>query len=445
MTEQDQRRAAPAGSVLADGVSGGPFYGYTIVGAAASSMVLIFSVHYSFGVFFLPLLTEFGWSRAATAGAFSLVWIAQGLLAVVMGGLNDRFGPRLVLTACGILIGSGYLLMSQVHAIWHLYLFYGLIVGAGLGGTFVPLTSTTARWFVARRGVMTGIVTAGVGVGALIGPPISSALISGYNWRTSYMILGSVTLVGVTVAAQFLRRDPGQLGLRPYGEAASSSPAESRAASLRPGGHGHGLSLGEATRTWQFWILCAVFLCYGFSLSAVLLHLAPHAVGLGFTSRDAAWLVAVIGGASVFGKVLLGSAVDRIGTQRVYLLSFVLLAASLASLALIAEFRALTMFAVVFGFAYGGLAAAHAPIVAWLFGLRQHGLIFGVSFNGWTVGCALGPIVAGHLFDAMGVYRWAFLGCAALSLLGLVLTAVLRPVSSASETIASTGLSPATT
>jgi MFS family permease len=438
MTEQDQRPAAPAASAA-------PFYGYTIVGAAAFSMVLIFSVHYSFGVFFLPLLKEFGWSRAATAGAFSLVWIAQGLLAVVMGGLNDRFGPRLVLTACGILIGTGYLLISQVHAIWHLYLFYGVIVGAGLGGTFVPLTSTTARWFIARRGVMTGVVTAGVGVGALIGPPISSALISGYNWRTSYIILGSVTLIGVTVAAQFLRRDPAQLGLRPYGEAASTSLASSQAASRRPGGHSHGLSLREAAHTWQFWILCAVFLCYGFSLSAVLLHLTPHAVGIGIAASDAAWLVAVIGGASVVGKVLLGSAVDRIGTQRVYLISFVLLAASLASLALITEFRALTMFAVVFGFAYGGLAAAHAPIVAWLFGLKQHGLIFGVSFNGWTVGCALGPIVAGHLFDATGSYRTAFLACAGLSVLGLVLTSILKPVSTASQAVTSTDLSPATT
>src|SRR5262245_65903722 len=84
------------------------FYGYTVAGAAAFIMVLVFSVQYSFGVFFLPLLTEFGWTRAMTAGAFSLVWVAQGLLAIVMRGLNDSFGPRMVLTICGVLTGSVY-------------------------------------------------------------------------------------------------------------------------------------------------------------------------------------------------------------------------------------------------------------------------------------------------------------------------------------------------
>src|SRR5262245_11021131 len=155
MPDQDARPSSPA--------EPGIFYGYTIVAAASFIMVLIFGVHYSFGIFFKPVSTEFGWTRAMTAGAFSLVWIPQGLLASVMGGLNDRFGPRLVLTICGFLIGLGYLLMSQITALWQLYLFYGVIVGAGLGGTFVPLVSTTTRWFVKRRGLMAGIVAAGVG------------------------------------------------------------------------------------------------------------------------------------------------------------------------------------------------------------------------------------------------------------------------------------------
>ena len=95
MPGQDVRRSA--------GVQPPRFYGYTIVAAASMSMVLIFSVHYAFGVFFKPMSTEFGWTRAMTAGAFSLVWISQGLLASVMGGLNDRLGPRLVLTVSGCL------------------------------------------------------------------------------------------------------------------------------------------------------------------------------------------------------------------------------------------------------------------------------------------------------------------------------------------------------
>jgi len=398
---------------------GGIFYGYIVAAAAAFIMVLVFSVHYSFGVFFLPLLNEFEWTRAMTAGAFSLVWIAQGLLASVMGGWNDRLGPRLVLTICGVLIGAGYLLMSQVSAVWHLYLFYGVIVGAGLGGTFVPLTSTTARWFVARRGVVTGFVTAGVGIGALVGPPTATALISGYDWRVSYLILGTIVLIGVTLTAQLLRRDPAQVGTVPYGverlpQAAVTAPV-------------HGLTLKEAAHTRQFWVMSLAFLCYGFSLSAILLHLAPHAAELGISAGNAANLIAVIGAASIVGKVWLGNAADQIGNKNVYLIGFVLLAASLFGLVPLTELWTLYLFSVVFGLAYGGLAAAHSPLVAWLFGIRQHGLIFGVSFNGWTIGCALGPIFAGYVFDTTGSYHTAFLVCGALSVVGLLLTSRLTP------------------
>jgi MFS family permease len=423
-----QRAASSSGRVAeqvgpAAGAEPGYFYGYTVVAAACLSMVLVFSVHYSFGIFFKPLSAEFGWTRAMTSGAFSLVWITQGLLAIVMGGLNDRFGPRIVLTVCGLLIGAGYLLMSQITAVWQLYLFYGVMVGAGLGGTFVPLTSTTARWFVARRGIMTGIVAAGVGVGTLIGPPVVNWLIGGYNWRVAYLILGSIVLVGVAVAAQFLRRDPAQMGERPYGER-ERVPLKSNAG-------GQGLSLKEAVHTRQFWVMFAVFLCYGFSLSAILLHLAPHATDLGISAANAARILAVLGGASVVGKVLLGSAVDRIGVRGnkyVYVVSFLLMIVSLFCLVPGRQVWILYLFAVMFGFAYGGLATAHSPLVAWLFGMRQHGLIFGVSFNGWTVGCAIGPIVAGYIFDVAHSYQLAFSICAAVSIIGLVLTVLLSPV-----------------
>jgi MFS transporter, OFA family, oxalate/formate antiporter len=400
--------------------AGGLFYGYTVVAAASLIMVLVFSVHYAFGVFFKPVSEEFGWTRATTAGAFSLVWIAQGLLAGITGGLNDRFGPRLVLTICGVLIGTGFLLMSQITAVWQLYVFYGVIVGAGLGGTFVPLTSTTARWFVAKRGLMTGIVTAGVGLGAFVGPPIANWLIRIYDWRVSYMILGSVALAGISAAAQLLKRDPAQVGATPYGAADGPAyPSNTMTA---------GLSLREALRTRQFWVTCVVFVCYGFSLSTILLHLAPHATDMGVSSSSAANLLAALGGASVIGKLLLGRAADSIGNKSVYLVSFLLMAASLIWLVPATQLWALYVFAVTFGVAYGGLATAHSSIVAWMFGMKQHGTIFGVSFNGWTLGSAIGPIVAGRLFDVTHTYDSAFYLCTALAITGLLLTTTLKPL-----------------
>lgn len=391
-----------------------------IVAVGCLSMVLVFSVHYAFGVFFKPLLDDFGWTRAMISGAFSLVWVSQGLVGIPMGALNDKLGSRIVLTVCGLTIGIGYLLMSQIHAIWQLYLFYGVIVGAGLSGTFVPLTSTAARWFTEKRGLMTGIVTAGVGIGALIGPLAANHLITIYRWRTAYLILGSIALVGVTLMAQLMKRPP------------ESGPVDQNL-KLRTEQRSHpdSWSLKQAASGLPFWLAVAVFFCYGFTLSAILLHLPPHATDLGFSATEAASLVAVLGGASVFAKVLLGVAADKIGNKQVYILSFILMLGSLLWLLSASQLWMLYLFAAVFGIAYGGLATAHAPLIAWLFGIRNHGLIFGACFNGWTLGCAVGPIIAGYIYDMSHSYQAAFITCLAMTTIGLTLTFFLKPQSSA--------------
>lgn len=122
-----------------------------------------------------------------------------------MGGLNDRFGPRVVITVCGVFLAVGYLLMSQTSAVWQLYLFYGVAVGTGMAGFYIPLASTVARWFVKRRGMMTGIVVSGVSIGILVAPPVANWLISIHDWRLSYIIIGSTASLVVILAGQLLR------------------------------------------------------------------------------------------------------------------------------------------------------------------------------------------------------------------------------------------------
>ncbi|MFC1593137.1 MFS transporter, partial [Candidatus Omnitrophota bacterium] len=130
-----------------------------------------------------------------TSGAFSLRMLFTGLLSMVMGKLNDRFGPRLVVTASGFFIGLGFLLMSQISTIWQLYLFFGVIVAIGISGSLIPMVSTVARWFVRRRGLMTGIAVSGGGFGTLVMPLLASYVISNYGWRTSYTIMGVIAIV----------------------------------------------------------------------------------------------------------------------------------------------------------------------------------------------------------------------------------------------------------
>lgn len=394
------------------------FYGYFVVVAAFLIMFVLYAVYYAFGVFFKPVLQEFGWSRAMTSGAFSLSSIIYGLLGIAMGGLTDKFGPRMVMTLCGLLLGVGYFLMSQLSAVWQLYLFYGVIVGIGMGGSFVPLLSTVARWFVERRGMMTGIVTAGIGIGALIGPPVASQLIATYGWRVSYAILGSIVLAVTVLSAQFMKRDPAQMGQVAYGR----NQGEQKG--LHPGVDG--LSLMEAVYSSQFWVFLAIFFCFGFCLFAIMVHIAPHATELGISAASAANILASIGGVSIVGKLLLGRAGDIIGSRQTLIIGFILLSAALFWLVPAKMVWTLYSFAFVFGFAYGGIVVSEPPLVAVLFGLRSLGLILGLISFSFTIGGAIGPFVAGYIFDATGGYQLAFLVCAALSSAGLILTTVLK-------------------
>ena len=131
---------------------------------------------------------------------------------IFTGKLSDKYGPRLVVTVCGSLLGVSYLLMSQVQMVWQIYIIFGILASIGVAGSWVPLLSTIARWFVFRRGLMSGIAAAGIGVGIMILPPLSSYLISNLGWRTSYIIIGMAVLVLVIISAQMLKNDPSQIG-----------------------------------------------------------------------------------------------------------------------------------------------------------------------------------------------------------------------------------------
>ena len=395
------------------------FYGYVVVVAALFILTAVWSTYYAFGVFFKPMLAEFGWSTAMVSGAFSISMVVESLIGVVVGELTDRFGSRIVMTLCGFFLAIGYLLMSRVNAAWQLFVFYGVVIGIGMSGSFIPLTSTVARWFIKKRGIMTGVILCGTGIGALIGPPVATRLISIYHWRVSYLIMGGAVLVVVTLAAHFLRRDPTQMGQVPYGDSGRKQ---------RPGTDPRGFFLKEAVYTGQFYILSAMLFCFGFGMFAIMVHIVPHATELGFSPLTAANIPATIGGLIIVGRLLLGRAADRFGNRPIFIIGFILMSAAVLWLVTAKEIWMLYLFAAVFGFATGGMGTSQSPLVAELFGLHSHGLILAITGCGFTMGAAAGPFVAGYLFDLAGNYRGAFLVCTAISIIGLILTLLLTPV-----------------
>ena len=395
------------------------FYGYIIVGAAFFIVLVIFGATYTFGVFLKPLIAEFGSTRAETSGAYAMFFFMQGLFYMLGGRLSDRFGPRLVVTIGGLLLGLGYSLMSQISAIWQLYLFYGAIVGIGMGFGFIPLPSTIARWFVHRRSVMTGIVLSGVGVGTVIMPPVATQLISNYGWRTSYLIIGIIALVLIVVVAQFLRRDPRQTGCLPYG--VSKAKEESLALAAK------GISIGEAIHTKQFWMLCAIFFVFGLAQQVIFVHIVPHATDLRISALAAANILSVSGGLIIAGTIGVGSVADRIGNKLGMVIGFVALVIAFLLPRVAEGLWMLNLSAAIFGFAYGGLLALQAPIVAELFGLKAHGMLLGTVAFALMIGGAIGAFLGGRIFDVTGSYYLAFVICAAVSVIGLILTSLLRP------------------
>jgi OFA family oxalate/formate antiporter-like MFS transporter len=396
------------------------FYGYIIITAAFFIIFAAYGVRFSYGVFFKPMAEELGYDSATTSAAFSISMLLEGVFSLVMGGMADRFGPRKVLMASSILVGAGYCLMPLVHSFWQLYLFYGVILGVGMGGMFVPIISMTARWFTARRSLMTGIVSSGAGIGILVIPPSAAIIIERYGWRSTFLAMGIAIVVIVLLAAQFLKADPAKAGAVPYGEARqlkSISPSLSS-----------GFSFREALKTSNFWVVFITVFWYGFYSSAINVHIVPDAINSGMAPTMAANILSTSGALIVIGRLVLGSTADRTGNKRIFIFGFILSIIALLWIILMHSHWVFFILAVVLGFAQGGLGTSQSPLIASLFGLKSHGLIFGCIGLGYTIGASLGPYLTGYIFDLTGSYEMAFIICLGTSILALVCAFFIRPV-----------------
>jgi MFS family permease len=396
-------------------VNPGFYYGYIVVIAGFVITMVSVGTYYSIGVFFKPMLNDFGWSRAVTSGPISFSMITNGLLVILMGRITDKFGPRLVGIICAVLGGTGYLLMSQITAVWQLYLYYGLFIGAGTT-IFLPLLSTVARWFVKSRTVMTGIVVTGGGIGGLYMPLVMNWLISTYNWRTAFIIMGAAVLTVILIASLFLRRH--------------TSGEHQLPERLIENGHQppQGFTLGESVRTGQFWLTTCSFFCFGYCLNTVMIHLVPHITDTQISSTSAAGILSTLNGMSIVGNVLLGIVADKIGNKRLFIVTFILEGILLFWMLIINQIWAFFVFAALFGLAIGGAIPQESPLVARVFGIRSHGVNLSVISLGHSLGGAAGGLLAGYIFDLSGNYQLVFLVCVLACIIGMLATLIIQPV-----------------
>jgi MFS family permease len=362
---------------------------YRVVFGACLTQFTIIGLLISYGLFFKVFETEYGWSRTALSASTSVAFFLMGLFAIVIGRLNDRFGPRLVLGVSGTLYGIGYALMSQVTEIWHLFVIFGLCVGSGMAAHDVVTLSTVARWFPSKRGLMSGIVKTGTAVGQVAVPPLSAILLTQFGWQTALIVLGTAATGLMVIASACMSNPP-------------KTEASEREENLL------GISFKQAWRMPTMWLLCLIQFLVFPTLMTVPLHIVVHAIDLGGTPAIAALLLSTMGAASVLGRLSAGFAVDRISGKGGIAVCLFPIFVSLGALMVVEDLSLLFPVMAIYGFGHGGFFTAVNPTAASYFGVKALGSIFGIIVFFGTLSGSIGPIVAGWIFDVTGSYFYAF-------------------------------------
>ena len=396
------------------------YYGWVIVFVSAL-ILMVFSILISSRGIFLTSLTEwFNWDRGVISGAYSVSFIVSGLLALFSGRLTDKFGPRILITFCGLLVGSGLLLMSTVSSVVHVYLIWALIIGVGSSCSITPIISTLPKWFNKRRGLVIGITFAGFSVGGITWPPVVERLVANVGWQSTYMIVGLIVLVIITALAQLMRQSPQKIGLQPYGE-----KEQVEYTPRMPDSAAMGITLTQALKTAPYWLIALCRFCFMFVFQLIAVHIFPHAVDIGFSQITAAFIISITAISNTISKLLIGFVADRIGYRLSMFLSASILVLSLIVLVFSKELWHFYAFALLFGSAWGISGVVTVTLISGIFGPRSLGTIFGSLEVFLTVGGAIGVSIAGIIFDATGSYNTPFVICIVQALLVMVFSFIL--------------------
>ena len=391
-----------------------------VVGGVLMNLAL--GVIYAWSVFVAPFDADFGWSRTQVSVVFTIAILSVGSWFVVAGFLQDRYGPRRVAAAGGILYALGFVLASQTESLIWLYITFGAIAGAGNGFGYAIPIPVVSKWFPDRRGLAIGLVVGGYGAGSgVYGPVAREYLIPAYGWQGTMQISGAIFLV-MTLAAAWLLRNPPE-GYKPPSAApapaAGSAPAPAAAV-------GRDYATGEMVRTPTFYLLWIAY-CLGSAAGLMVIsQLVPvgEAAGLG----AAAGLGLTIGAiGNTGGRVLSGWMSDTFGRLNTLRIMVLLSALALPVFYLFAGQVVLfyLLLAVIY-YCYGTLLSVFASTCADFYGTRHMGVNYGLLFSAWGVAGIVGPVIAGRVFDTTGEYQLAFYIAAGLAVVALAALMLAR-------------------
>jgi MFS family permease len=391
----------------------GVHYAWVILAAACVVSIVSRADSASFAVFIDPLADKFDWKRGDIALAYSIAFLAGMPAMLLFGWLGDRIGTRLLMIVGSVMLSAGTVLLGMIKELWHLYVLYGVFVGALGHAIFsVLLPVIVTRWFDRKMGLALGIYWAALGAGPAIFAPLFRYLIETRGWESTFIVIGlgfGVILLGFS---SLIRSSPAEMGMAPYGAAEMvKKPAPAAPGALR-------LALSQR----PVWLLtgCHHLGCAGHAI--VLAHGVSMATHHGIPGIEAAGVLSVIAGTSIFSRFAFTLLTERFGGRTC--LAWAVLGQSVSVLALLFAHEAwhFYIFAVVFGICYGGEMVGFPIINRQIFGLSAPlGSIFSVEMVGGATGMALGGWLGGVLFDLSGDYTAAILVSAVVSFLALPL------------------------
>jgi MFS family permease len=405
------------------------YYGWIVVAITALTLIISAGVRSAPGVLVVPLQEDLGWSRGTISFAVSIGLVLFGLGGPFSGLLINRWGPRRVMLIGLLLMSLSMVLSAQMTQIWQLNLFWGALSGVGTGVVALVLGATVAtRWFVARRGLVTGIFGAATSAGQLIFYPLLVALVDAFGWRASVLIMAVLAGVIIVPLLLFMRNAPADLGLQPYGATENPIPAS-------PAGGASGI-MRAALATPAFWLLTITFfICGATSNGLVGTHFIPHVGDHGISQGVAANMLALMGAMNFVGTIGSGWLTDRYDPRKLLAIYYGFRGLSLLFLPFVTSYWGLAAFAILFGLDYIATVPPTTALVADTFGRKHVGIVFGWIFCAHQIGAAGAAWLGGVAYDVLGSYGSAFLAAGVLAVTAAGLSLLIGRRTPATPTI----------
>jgi sugar phosphate permease len=379
------------------------YYGWYILAAVFMFRLFGGSLRQSFGIFFKPILEEMDMSRAMLSLPVALSLILFGVSQPIGGLLINRFGSRTIITLGVALTGISIFGMSQIHSIWGIYFFYGIILGmSGLGNSATAITPMLSRWFETRRGLALSVAASGASMGQLIIIPTLALMLAAMGWRSTFFWSGAVVLaVIVPICFLTIRNRPEDMGLT---SAEAGVAAGKSLARVVP----YDLPWVQCLHKKPFVLLLTSFFTCGFTVTVIAVHWIPFASDVGFSPTLAATAFAAGGALNTVGVMATGPLSDKIG--RKVPLSFIYLFRSLGFLLFIFFKNDVTMWAtpMMIGFSWIATVPLTSALTGDFFGARNVGILFGLISLSHQLGSGLSAWLSGYIYDVTGSYDIAF-------------------------------------